>query len=79
MTAVPYEEQIVALTSTKGGWSTHPTMIIRHELLNDIYGYWLESFHTLTPEQADHIKRAIAFALWEARTPSEFALKEEAK
>jgi hypothetical protein len=56
-----YEEELVELEGT------YPKMKVRKQLLNNIWHDWLVSFGTLSPKQGEHIRKAMALAVFESK------------
>jgi len=56
-----YEDELVELEGT------YPKMKIRRSLLNDLWHNWLIEVGSITPRQAELIRKTIAFALLEAK------------
>jgi len=54
--------QLKELTSNLNDWSISGRYV-REDTLTDVLGWWVEDVGILTPKMANHLKRAMAFAI----------------
>ena len=48
-------------------WSFHPPIEVDKKTLNEVYAHWLREHGIITPEQADSIRYAMSYAIFDSR------------